>query len=93
MRSVPLSNGSVRGLGYIKQHKDSTIENMVKILTQGRRKHEGVMTQWFIPLTLLPEQSGGVGSNLSRAPSLERHVKELRTRLALSYFCVPSAWL
>ena len=43
------------------------------------------------PLTLQPELSGGAGSIPSRAPPLERHDKGSRTRLALSYFCDPSA--
>ena len=53
---------------------------------------EGVVAQWCNPLTLKPEQSGGVGSNPSRTPSLERHDKGSRTRLGLLYFCDPSAW-
>ena len=44
------------------------------------------------PLTLQPEQSGGVGSSPGRAPPLERHDKGSRTRLGLLYFCDPSAW-
>ena len=31
------------------------------------------MAWWCNPLTLQPEQSGGVGSRRSRAPPLERH--------------------
>ena len=50
------------------------------------------MAQWCDPLTLQSEQSGGVGSILKRAPPLERHDKESRARLKLSYFCDPSAW-
>ena len=53
---------------------------------------EGVVAQWCNPLTLKPEQSGGVGSRGGRASPLERHDKGSRTRLALSYFCDPSAW-
>ena len=53
---------------------------------------EGVVAPWCNPLTLQPEQSGGVGSSPGRAPSLERHDKGLRTRLGLLYFCDPSAW-
>ena len=53
---------------------------------------EGVVVQWCNPLTLKPEQSGGVGSIRDRASPLERHDKGSRTRLALSYFCDPSAW-
>ena len=33
---------------------------------------EGVVAPWCNPLTLQPEQSGGVGSNPGRAPPLER---------------------
>ena len=33
------------------------------------------MAPWCNPLTLQPEQSGGVGSNPGRAPPLERHDK------------------
>ena len=44
------------------------------------------------PLALQPEQSGGVGLKPGRAPPLERHDKGSWTRLALSYFCDPSAW-
>ena len=53
---------------------------------------EGVVAQWSNPLTLQPEQSGGVGSNTGTDPPLERHDKESRTRLGLLYFCDPSAW-
>ena len=53
---------------------------------------EGVVAQWCNPLTLQPEQSGGVGSSPGRAPLLERHDKGSRTRLGLLYFCDPSAW-
>ena len=53
---------------------------------------EGVVAQWCKPLTLQPEKSSGVGSKPSRDPPLERHDKGLRNRLALSYFCDPSAW-
>ena len=52
----------------------------------------GVVAQWCNPLTLKPEQSGGVGSRRDRASPLERHDKGSRTRLALSYFSDPSAW-
>ena len=55
-------------------------------------RFEGVVAQWCNPLTLQPEQSGGVGSKPGRAPPLERHDKGSRTRLALSYFCDPTAW-
>ena len=44
---------------------------------------EGVVAPWCNPLTLQPEQSGGVGSSPGRAPPLERHDKGLRTRLGL----------
>ena len=44
------------------------------------------------PLTLQPEQSGGVGSSPGRAPPLERHDKGLWTRLGLLYFRNPSTW-
>ena len=53
---------------------------------------EGVVAQWCNPLILQPEPSGGVGSKPGRASPLERHDKGSRTRLALSYFCDPSAW-
>ena len=36
---------------------------------------EGVMAQWCNPLTLQPEQSGGVRSIPCRARPLERHDK------------------
>ena len=52
---------------------------------------EGVVAQWCNPLTLQPEQSGGVGSIRGRAPPLERHDKGSRIRLAPSHFCDPSA--
>ena len=52
----------------------------------------GVVAQWCNPLTLKPEQSGEVGSRCDRASPLECHDKGSRTRLALSYFCHPSAW-
>ena len=47
-------------------------------------KFEGVVVPWCNPLTLQPEQSGGVGSSPGRTPPLER-------RLDLLYFCDPSA--
>ena len=50
------------------------------------------MAPWCNPLTLQPEQSGGVGSSPGRAPPLERHDKGSQTRLGLLYFCDPSAW-
>ena len=53
---------------------------------------EGVVAQWCNPLTLKPEQSGGVGSIPGRTPPLERHDKGLWTQVVLSYFCDPSAW-
>ena len=53
---------------------------------------EGVVAQWCNPLTLKPEQSGGVGSRGDEASPLERYDKGSRTRLAFSYFCDPSAW-
>ena len=52
----------------------------------------GVLAQWCYPLTLQPEQSGGVGSKPGRSPTLERHDMGSRTQLALSYFCDASAW-
>ena len=52
---------------------------------------EGVVAQWCNPLTLQPEQSGGVDLRRGRAPPLERHDKGSRTRLGLSYFCDASA--
>ena len=55
-------------------------------------QNEGVVAQWCNPLTLKPEQSGGVGSIPGRTPPLELHDKGSRTRLALNYFCDPSAW-
>ena len=40
---------------------------------------EGVVAQWCNPLTLQPEQSGGVRLTPGRVPPLERHDKGLRT--------------
>ena len=53
---------------------------------------EGVVAPWCNPLTLQPEQSGGVGLSPGRAPPLERHDKGSQTRLGLLYLCDPSAW-
>ena len=53
---------------------------------------KGVVAPWCNPLTLQPEQSGGVGSNSGRAPPLEHHDKWSRTRLGLLYFCDASPW-
>ena len=39
---------------------------------------EGVVAPWYYPLTLQPEQSGGMGSNTGRAPLLEFHDKGSR---------------
>ena len=55
-------------------------------------KNDGAVVLWCYPLTLQPEQSGGVGSIPGRAPLLERHDKGSHTRLALNYFCDLSAW-
>ena len=52
---------------------------------------EGVVAPWCNPLTLQPEQSGGVGSIPGRTPPHERHDKGSRTRFGLLYFCDPSA--
>ena len=41
------------------------------------------MAQWCNPVTLQPEQLGGVGSIPGRTPPLERHDKESRTQSAL----------
>ena len=68
----------------------SNPEDIVKVSLEGC--FEGVVAPWCNPLTLQPEQSGGVGSSPGRAPSLERHDKGSRTRLGLLYFCDPSAW-
>ena len=38
-----------------------------------KEKTEGVVAQWCNPLTLKPEQSGGVGSRRDRASPLEHH--------------------
>ena len=43
-----------------------------------------VVVQLYNPLTLQPGQSGGQGSILGKAPSLERHNKGSHTRLVLS---------
>ena len=56
------------------------------------KSFEGVVAQWCNPRTLQSEQSGGVGLIPGRAQQLERHDKGSWTRLALSYFCDPSAW-
>ena len=53
---------------------------------------EGVVAPWCHPLTLQPEQSGGVGSIPGRTPLLERHDKGSRSRIGLLCFCDPSAW-
>ena len=64
-------------------------QNTIKLFSSN---YEGVVAPWCNPLTLQPEQSGGVGSSPGRAPPLERHDKGSRTRLGLLYFCDPSAW-
>ena len=53
---------------------------------------EGVVAQWCNPLTLQPEQSGGVGWITGGAPPLKCHNKGLQTRLGLLHFCDPSDW-
>ena len=53
---------------------------------------EDVVAQWCYPLTLQPEQSGRVGLKPAKAPPLECHDEGSQARLALSYFCDPSAW-
>ena len=44
------------------------------------------MAQWWNPLTLQPEQSGGVGSMPRRALSLEHHDKGSHTKGKLLIF-------
>ena len=51
--------------------------------------HESVVAPCCNPLILQPELSGGRGSNPTS--TFERHDKGSPTRLALSYFCDPSA--
>ena len=51
------------------------------------------MAQWCNPLILQPEQSDGVSSIPGGTPPLECHDKGSRTRLAVSYFCDPCAWV
>ena len=55
------------------------------------------VAQWCNHLTLQAEQSSGVGSSTSRAPPLERHEMESRTRLwqlhlHATYMCVSSVF-
>ena len=57
--------------------------------TPGEGGCEGVVAPCCNPLTLQPEQSGGRGSN--PISTFESHDKGSQTRLALSYFCDPSA--
>ena len=40
---------------------------------------QGVVAQWCNPLTLKPEQSGGMGLRLGRASTLQRHDKWWQT--------------
>ena len=68
------------------------MQNVKFAFTKISLKFEGVVAPWCNPLTLQPEQSGGVGSSPGRAPPLERHDKGSQTRLGLLYFCDPSAW-
>ena len=73
------------------QHcKDDT--RGAKIRTTPWPIHEDVVAQWCNPLTLKPEQSGGVGSIPGSTPPLEHHDKGSRTRFGLLYFCDSSAW-
>ena len=48
------------------------------------------MAPWCNPLTLQPNQSGGMGSIPGRTPPHERLDKGSQTRLGLLYFCVPA---
>ena len=50
---------------------------------------EGVVMQWFNPLTLQSEQSGGVGLIPNRMPPLERYDKGSRTQLSLLISAIP----
>ena len=52
---------------------------------------EEVVAQWCNPLSLQPEQSGGVDSIPGRALPFECRDKGSWTRLGLSYFCDLSA--
>ena len=67
-------------------------EKMKGLLRIGQMYCEGVVAPWCNPVTLQPEQSGGVGLSLGRAPPLERHDKGSRIPLGLLHFCYPSAW-
>ena len=82
-----------------RDHRDRVLKTQeIREIVFSKRKRserscsEGVVAPWCNPLTLQPEQSGGVGSSPGRAPPLERHDKGSRTRLGLLYFCDPSAW-
>ena len=54
-------------------------------------QHESVVAQWCNPLTLQPEQSGGVGSIPGRTLLFGRHDKGSWTRLGLRNFYDPNA--
>ena len=56
---------------------------------------ESAVAQWCNPMNRHQELSGGVGSTLDRALSLERHDKGSRTQLRLAPSAIPvlgSSW-
>ena len=75
--------------GSLKRVLSQDSNRRCKSQAQAEAQAEGVVAPCSNPLTLQLEQSGGRGSNPTS--TFERHDKGLQTRLALSYFCDPSA--
>ena len=67
---------------------DLNVVDLNLVLTH-KSGNEAVVAPCYNPLTMQPAQSGGRGANPTS--TFERHDKGSRTRLALSYFCDPSA--
>ena len=89
---MPLSQKKSRAYTSAASAKPVTIKSKICNEHESFGSFEDVVAQWYNPLTLQPEQSGGVGSSPGRTPPFKRHDKGSWTRLALSYFCDPRAW-
>ena len=61
------------------KYLENSFASFIVVAVEGVEGVEGVVAPWCNPLTLQPEQSGGVGSSPGRTPPLERHDKGSRT--------------
>ena len=93
---INLSFAYVEGESLLMALKDIALSSgryanvFIYRLSQTIHTFEGFVAQWCNPLTLQPEQSGGVGSILSRTSPLERNDNGSRTRLGPFYSAIPA---